>query len=352
MTASEGLRKRRTGFFVQVPRQTIRDRQLSFKARGLLTYLLDMPEGWDVRSEALANEGPDGRDAIRTALKELAEHGYYRLERRRLTDGRMVMGTSISETPVPSWITDSAEYGHKAVTVIQQSDGAFKVKHKDGSLTDDGFEDAVDDEPPTPPGGDDGSSGRSNDDATTVPPAEGSTGAGFSGAGPSGAGSADAGESGAFRENTSTGEPNTGDQTLPSPPADAVVEDATTFDAFWTVYPRKVGKQDARTAWDRAVKGAPSKGRPAVDPAVIVAGAVRLAEDPNLPTGDEARFIPHPATWLHRGGWDDEPLPPRISGRATGGSRYDDSQWEGVEQPQHTDAELDAMFGTTGEASP
>ena len=135
-----GLRKLRAGFFVPIPRDTMRDKRLSFKARGLLGYLLDMPEGWDVRSEYLATQGKEGRDAVQTGLKELRKYGYYRLERRRLLDGRIVMGTAVSESPVQQWIDESAEFDDKAVLCIQQPNGSFKVKHRDGSLTNDGFE--------------------------------------------------------------------------------------------------------------------------------------------------------------------------------------------------------------------
>ena len=41
----------------------------------------------------------------------------------------------------------------------------------------------------------------------------------------------------------------------------------------------------------------------------VILGAKRYAADPNLP---DRQFVPHPATWLNRGSWDDEPLPPRI----------------------------------------
>ena len=135
-----GLRKLRTGFFVPIPRDTMRDKRLSFKARGLLGFLLDMPDGWDVRSEYLATQGKEGRDAVQTGLKELRKYGYYRLERRRLLDGRIVMGTAVSEAPVQQWIDESAEFDDKAVLCIQQANGTFKVKHRDGSLTNDGFE--------------------------------------------------------------------------------------------------------------------------------------------------------------------------------------------------------------------
>lgn len=72
------------------------------------------------------------------------------------------------------------------------------------------------------------------------------------------------------------------------------------FAEFWSSYPRKVGKTSARTAWDRARKRATVPD--------ILAGVRRMAADPNLP---EPQFIPHPSTWLTRGGWDDEPAPAR-----------------------------------------
>lgn len=79
---------------------------------------------------------------------------------------------------------------------------------------------------------------------------------------------------------------------------------ADRFDEFWNHFPRKVGKDKARTAYASARKRATEE--------TIVQGAIRFANDPNLP---EKQFIPHPTTWLNRGGWDDEPLPPRTDGR-------------------------------------
>lgn len=76
---------------------------------------------------------------------------------------------------------------------------------------------------------------------------------------------------------------------------------AAMFMAFWAEYPRKVGKRSAESSFGQAVKRVG-----AAHP--IIAGALRFAHDPNLP---DKYFIPHPATWLNRDGWEDEPLPPR-----------------------------------------
>ncbi len=74
----------------------------------------------------------------------------------------------------------------------------------------------------------------------------------------------------------------------------------TRFEEFWQAYPRRVGKQTAKAKYAAAVKRASEDD--------VIDGAHRLASDPNLP---EVTFIPHPATWLARNGWEDEPLPSR-----------------------------------------
>ncbi|MFJ4038229.1 helix-turn-helix domain-containing protein [Microbacterium sp. NPDC090007] len=78
---------------------------------------------------------------------------------------------------------------------------------------------------------------------------------------------------------------------------------SVSFDDFWGVWPRKVAKPDARRAWDKAVKTVPGE--------VILAGAIAYRDNPGRP---EKQFIPHPATWLNRSGWDDE-LPEARGGR-------------------------------------
>lgn len=84
----------------------------------------------------------------------------------------------------------------------------------------------------------------------------------------------------------------------------------SSFAEFWSVYPRKAGKQDAEKAFNQQ--------RRTTDAGVIIAGAVRLAADPNLPA---ARFIPHPSTWLRAGQWDDDPLPERGEGKSPSDQR-------------------------------
>ena len=91
---------------------------------------------------------------------------------------------------------------------------------------------------------------------------------------------------------------------------------ADRFEAFWQAYPRKVGKQKARAKFQAACKRANAEA--------ITSGALRLAGDPNLPA---ERFIPHPTTWLERDGWEDGPLPERVTNRSAERAR---SGWQAM----------------------
>jgi len=54
----------------------LNDKRLSFKARGVLGYLLSKPENWEIRMNDLVAASPDGIHAAQGALKELQTIGY------------------------------------------------------------------------------------------------------------------------------------------------------------------------------------------------------------------------------------------------------------------------------------
>jgi predicted ArsR family transcriptional regulator len=71
-----------------VPNAIARDARLSFRARGLLVMLLSLPPEWHVTADTLAEDNPDSRTAIRSAMRELRESGYVELHKVRGSDGR------------------------------------------------------------------------------------------------------------------------------------------------------------------------------------------------------------------------------------------------------------------------
>lgn len=94
------LKVARRSRFTVVDRATIRDKRLSYRAMGVLVALLDAPEGASVNSEQLSLLRPEGRDAIRAALRELEECGYLHRTRERSEGGRMVTVSIVSERPI------------------------------------------------------------------------------------------------------------------------------------------------------------------------------------------------------------------------------------------------------------
>lgn len=87
------------------------------------------------------------------------------------------------------------------------------------------------------------------------------------------------------------------------------------FNSFWEVYPRKLGKGEAKAAFVKAVDKFGAD--------VVLEGVARFAADPNLPA---VQFIPRAATWLNQERWEDEPYTPmspeQIPGVQKGKSPY------------------------------
>jgi hypothetical protein len=72
--------------FTQIHNAWVRDSKLSYKAKGLLTYLLSHEIGYTITIGQIIRESNDGRQAVRSALEELIQAGY--LETKRTTDQR------------------------------------------------------------------------------------------------------------------------------------------------------------------------------------------------------------------------------------------------------------------------
>ena len=68
------------------------------------------------------------------------------------------------------------------------------------------------------------------------------------------------------------------------------------FAAFWSAYPRKEAKGQARVTWRTMVITRK------IDPKIIILGAERFADDVRR-RGTERKYIAHPATWLNGERW-------------------------------------------------
>lgn len=64
------------GNYTLIRNDVLRDQRLSFRSRGILGYLLSLPNNWHTDSVKIAAEGAEGREAVRTCLTELETVGY------------------------------------------------------------------------------------------------------------------------------------------------------------------------------------------------------------------------------------------------------------------------------------
>lgn len=80
----------------------LRNTELSLKAKGLLSLMLSLPEGWDYTTKGLARICKDGVDSICAGVQELEKHGYVIRERVRLPNGQLgAIEYTILEQPRP-----------------------------------------------------------------------------------------------------------------------------------------------------------------------------------------------------------------------------------------------------------
>lgn len=78
-----------------------RNRNLSLKAKGVMSLMLSLPDDWDYTVAGLATLSKDGLDSVRSALKELEREGYLKMERERDEKGKLGRASYVlSEIPI------------------------------------------------------------------------------------------------------------------------------------------------------------------------------------------------------------------------------------------------------------
>lgn len=83
--------------YARIDSRSIDDDRLTFRARGVLAFLLNKPDNWTFSAYSISQCGPEGRDAVRVVIKELEDAGYL-VRRRYRVQGK--------------WATESVLYEH------------------------------------------------------------------------------------------------------------------------------------------------------------------------------------------------------------------------------------------------
>ena len=93
--------ERNTGYTV-MSNHHLRNKELSLKAKGLLSQMLSLPEDWDYTLAGLSYINRESIDAIRTAIWELEKAGYITRRQGRDEKGKMTaIEYTIYEQPQP-----------------------------------------------------------------------------------------------------------------------------------------------------------------------------------------------------------------------------------------------------------
>ncbi len=224
------IRKAKRSRYTTVDNGVVNDERLSFKALGMLLYLLSKPDHWNANYRHLMTTHTDGESSCRSALAELETVGYITREKVRTEDGTFRWELTVHEEVPPC--------------------GGFPGMDNPGLVTTPVVSTEV---------------VRTEQEADPVVPAA--------------------------------------DLSLPGIPPGVskksdierrLVED---FEAWYSGYPRKVGKGKARSAYKTArAKVAASVLLTARD---AFAALVRAQ-------GTQSQYVKMPATWLNQECWDDD----------------------------------------------
>jgi len=74
--------------YAMICKATLHDKKLSWKARGILAYLLSLPNDWQIYENELIQHTKDGRDSTRAGIKELIGAGYITRHQRMEPSGK------------------------------------------------------------------------------------------------------------------------------------------------------------------------------------------------------------------------------------------------------------------------
>ena len=95
--------------YVQIDKKALSDKRLSWRAKGILAYLLGKPDDWIASVPDIIENGRDGRESVQSALKELRSAGYAKLQTVRNERGQTTgKEWIIMETPTDGFTVNRA----------------------------------------------------------------------------------------------------------------------------------------------------------------------------------------------------------------------------------------------------
>lgn len=118
--------KTRKNPYLQIDKTGINDPNLSFKATGLLAYLVGLPADWKIVLEQLATAKTDGLASCKAALKELRANNYCHYFEIRKSGKVVETFYMVYEVPTPF----TEQIGQELLNDIEDKENAYKILYK------------------------------------------------------------------------------------------------------------------------------------------------------------------------------------------------------------------------------
>ncbi|MFD2868508.1 DnaD domain-containing protein [Kurthia populi] len=80
------LQRRKRRSFTQIDNEIVNNEEISWQAKGMMLYLLSKPDGWSFYEKDLTNRATNGKDSVRSIIKELLDYGYLKRGKRLRND--------------------------------------------------------------------------------------------------------------------------------------------------------------------------------------------------------------------------------------------------------------------------
>lgn len=257
------IRIEKKDHFTRIDNGLIQNPEISLKAKGLLAYMLSLPDDWDYSISGLSVKCKEGKSSIRSAITELMEHRYITRSLARGENGRLGgYEYVVYEEPQPSCENQTSDN--------QSSDNQSSENRT--QQTNNSTNEKKTNTPYSPPGGD----GAPAEPAPEDRPARKS-------------------------------KPSRREKSMPD-------YDPEAFEIFWSAYPRKDGRKAAIRAWDKL--------RPDKPLCRAMYDALRRQRRSEQWAEEGGRFIPHFSTWLNQRKWEDQGVDLSLLDRTRDASGY------------------------------
>ena len=255
----------------------LRDERLSLKSKGLLSLILSLPDDWRISIEGMTQFSADGKDAIRSAIRELTDAGYITRAQTHSEAGTFSgYDYIVHETPVAS---PSSGFPTMEKPTTENPTTENPTQRNTERLSTN--------IPPIVPQSDADGANPSVSLAADTSPVRGGK----------------EGEQGEAGERGDVSESDTPPKRKRRATKSAPDYRPDTFARFWAAYPRGEDKQGAIAAWDEL--------KP--DDATLQAMSRALVRQKASEEWQRGIGIPYAVRWLRRRRWEDEikaPAPP------------------------------------------